>query len=262
MVTFVNLASTATLLFPTGWPLVSYRAIPAVAITLAFGLVAWGLRGVTFSGAVAGAAVTFVICIVAGPGGFTVVLTVFVLTLFATRFGLHRKLQNGLAEKPEGRRASQVLANVGVAAIVAAPAVFVPRASHFLMVAMTASLCEAAADTVSSEIGQASGRRAYMITGFTSVPAGTNGAITFPGTISGILAAALVAFVAASFDVIHTRWILTSIACGVLGMFLDSLLGATLERPDRLGNDSVNFVSTAFAACLTLVVGLLMISSW
>ena len=259
---YLILASVASFLFPNGFPLISYRAVPAMAITLAFGLVGWGLRGVTLSGAIAGSVVTFIICIAAGPGGFTVVLAVFVLTLFATRFGLHRKLQNGLAEKPEGRHASQVLANVGVAAFVAAPAIFFPRAAHFLMVAMTASLCEAAADTVSSEIGQASGRRAYMITGFASVPAGTNGAITFSGTMSGIIAASLVAFVAASFDLIHAQWILTAIFCGVLGMFFDSLLGATVERPGRLGNDSVNFVSTAFSACLTLVIGLWMRSSW
>jgi uncharacterized protein (TIGR00297 family) len=256
------LASFAIWLNPNGLMLVSNRAVPAVAITLAFGLVAWGLRGVTFSGAIAGSIVTFIICIAAGPGGFTVVLTVFVLTLFATRFGLHRKFQNGIAEKREGRGASQVVANVGAAAIVATPAIFVPRAEHFLMVAMTAALCEAAADTVSSEIGQAAGRRAYMITGFTSVPAGTNGAISVAGTISGILAAFMVAFVAASFDVIHPRWILTAVLCGVLGMFLDSFLGATLERPGRLGNDSVNFTSTVFAACLTLVIGLVMLSSW
>lgn len=262
MTTTQILASLASSLYQSGIEQVSYRAVPAVAITLAFGLVAWGLRGVTFSGAVAGSIITFIICIVAGPGGFIVVLTVFVLTLFATRFGLHRKIQNGLAEKMDGRRASQVLANVGVAAMVAAPAIFVPRAAHFLMVAMTAALCEAAADTVSSEIGQASGRRAYMITGLKSVPAGTNGAISFTGTLSGVMAAFLVAFVSASFEVIHPRWILTAVLCGVLGMFLDSLLGATLEHPGRLGNDSVNFVSTAFAACLALIIGLLMLSSW
>jgi len=242
--------------------LVSYRAIPALAITLAFGLVAWGLRGVTFSGAIAGSVVTFIVCIAAGPGGFTVILTVFILTLFATRFGLHRKFQNGVAEKKEGRSASQVLANVATAAIVAAPAIFIPRAERLLMVAMTAALCEAAADTVSSEIGQAAGRRAYLITGFASVPAGTNGAISVAGTISGILAAFMVAFVAAWFDVIHPRWILIAVLCGVLGMFLDSFLGATLECPGRLGNDSVNFTSTVFAACLTLVIGLVMLSSW
>ena len=39
-----------------------------------------------------------------------------------------------------------------------------------------------------------------------------------------------------------------------LGTLLDSLLGATLERPGRLGNNAVNFTSTAFSAALAILV--------
>lgn len=262
MTTLPILGTIATWLYSNGLPLVAYRAVPAFAITLAFGLVAWGLRAVSISGALAGCVVTFIICVSAGPGGFTVVFTVFVLTLFATRYGLQRKLQNGLAERKDGRRASQVIANIGAAAIVAAPGVFVPRAGHILTVAMTAALCEAAADTVSSEIGQVSGRRAYMITGFRSVPAGTNGAVTFTGTIAGVVAALIVAFVAVSLQVIPLDWAMTAAICGLVGTVVDSVLGATLERPGRLGNDAVNFLSTSFSACLALGVGLIMLQSW
>ncbi len=256
------LATIASWLFPNGLALLAYRAAPAFAITLAFGLVAWGLRAVSISGALAGCVVTFMICVSAGPGGFAVVLTVFVITLFATRYGLQRKFLNGLAERKDGRRASQVLANVGAASIVAAPALFAPRAAQILFVAMTAALCEAAADTVSSEIGQVSGRRAYMITGFRSVPAGTNGAVTFTGTIAGVIAALIVAFMAVWLEVIRVDWAMTAALAGVIGMFVDSLLGATLERRGRLGNDSVNFLSTSFSACLALAVGLIMLHSW
>ena len=37
-------------------------------------------------------------------------------------------------------------------------------------------------------------------------------------------------------------------------MFFDSVLGATLENRGKLGNDSVNFVSTVFAADLAIFV--------
>jgi uncharacterized protein (TIGR00297 family) len=255
------LAGVAEWIWQSDLQHISYRVLPAIAITLAFGLVAWGLRGVTFSGAVAGSLVTFVICIVSGPGGFTVVFTVFVLTLFATRFGLHKKLEGRIAERTDGRGAGQIFANLGTAGIIAFAAIVFPRGSHLLMIGMTAALCEAAADTVSSEIGQATGRRAYMITGLKSVPAGTNGAISFTGTLSGIFAAFVVAFVAVSFDVIISRWFFTIMLCGILGMFLDSVLGATLERPGRLGNDSVNFIGTVFAACVALGIVLLTLAS-
>jgi len=44
----------------------------------------------------------------------------------------------------------------------------------------------------------------------------------------------------------------------VAGMFCDSLLGATLENRGKMGNDSVNFVSTVFAADLAFILVLVM----
>jgi uncharacterized membrane protein len=37
-------------------------------------------------------------------------------------------------------------------------------------------------------------------------------------------------------------------------MFLDSVMGATWETSGKMGNDSVNFVSTVFAADLALTL--------
>jgi uncharacterized membrane protein len=70
----------------------------------------------------------------------------------------------------------------------------------------------------------------------------------------------MVAAVAAGLNVISEYWIFPAMLSGIAGMLLDSVLGAKLQRPGRLGNDSVNFVSTVFAACLTLGYGLLLMS--
>ena len=236
------------------------RLLPSFGVTFVFALLAWGMRGVTARGAVAGFICTFIIALAAGYGGFVTVLVVFALTLFATHFGQHRKLDAGIAETKSGRRGHQVLSNLAAASIVAVPAIFFPRVAPLLFAGMTAALCEAAADTVSSEIGKAVGRRAHLITNFHSVPAGTDGGITFQGTLAGVIAAFIVAGVASWFNVISDFWIFPAMLSGVAGMLLDSVLGATLQRPGRLGNDSVNFVSTAFAACLTLGYGLLLMS--
>jgi uncharacterized protein (TIGR00297 family) len=236
------------------------RVLPAFAVTIVFALLAWGMRGVTARGALAGFLCTFFIATAAGYGGFVTVLVVFALTLFATHFGQHRKLAAGIAELKGGRRGYQVLANLSAAAIVAVPAIFSPRVAPLLFAAMTAALCEAASDTVSSEIGKAVARRSHLITNLHSVAAGADGGITFQGTLAGIIAAWIIAAVAASLNVISDYWIFPAMIAGVVGMLFDSVLGATLQRPGRLGNDSVNFISTALAACLTLGYGLLLMS--
>jgi uncharacterized protein (TIGR00297 family) len=115
-----------------------------------------------------------------------------------------------------------------------------------------AALAEAAADTVSSEVGQALGGRPRMITTLRRVEPGTDGALSLVGTLAGLAAGSFVAAVGA--------WALggggvifyTSAAGGVFGLFFDSLLGATLERRGWLNNDAVNFLSTASAAVSAL----------
>jgi len=90
------------------------------------------LRGVSNSGAVAGAVVCFLLSACAGGGALTALISVFVLTWIATRFGHSRKQKLGTAEKG-GRTASQVLANLGVATIAAAfwPKKVIVRLSDF-----------------------------------------------------------------------------------------------------------------------------------
>jgi uncharacterized protein (TIGR00297 family) len=127
-----------------------------------------------------------------------------------------------------------------------------------LLVGAMAALAEAAADTASSEIGQATARAAYMITDFRPASIGTNGAVSVAGTLAGCVAACLVAWVAAAFGVVSWNWTPLIALAGIGGMFFDSVLGATWENRGRMGNDAVNFVSTVFAADLALTVAMVM----
>ena len=145
------------------------------------------MRGVSLSGAIAGGVVCFVLYAAAGPGAFVLLMLLFILTWGATRLGYQRKQKLGTAEKKEGRTASQVLANVGVAA--ACAAAYRWHENTVFLLAMCAALAEAAADTVSSEIGQTSSREARLITNWRKVPAGTDGGISLAGSAAGPAAA-------------------------------------------------------------------------
>jgi uncharacterized protein (TIGR00297 family) len=230
----------------------SIRLISAAAVTLIFALVARGIRGVTASGAIAGAAVCFLLYAAAGPGSFAALVSVFVLAWSTTRLGYRQKEKLGTAERRDGRTATQVLANVGAAATCAV-LYWILHKPAFLLAA-AAALSEAAADTVSSEFGQARSEQARLITTWKLVPAGTDGGITLSGTMAGTLAAALVTLVCVLSALIPWTWFGLSVLAAVAGMLLDSLLGALLERRHLLNNDSVNFLSTVFAALLALLL--------
>lgn len=184
------------------------------------------------------------------------VLAVFLLAFAATRAGRAKKEQLGIAERRMGRSAAQVAANLGVAALVtnrllegwAGTHGWGTHAGGVLFVLALAALAEAAADTVSSELGQVFGGRPRMITTLRPVEPGRDGAISVAGTLAGAVAAVVVAGAGALAvsGGISMFWVAT--VAGVAGLVFDSLLGATLEQAGMLNNDAVNFLSTVFAA--------------
>ena len=241
------------LAFPDAW-LLDHRLpldrVPmALLVTGLFGIVGYLSRGVTRSGALAGTILAFILYAAAGAPAFMTLLGVFLLTWLTTRLGYARKSGLGLAESRRGRRASQVFANVGAAAGFVLLGIFVPA----LQAAAAASLAEAAADTASSECGQAFSQRSYLITTWRRVEVGTDGGISIPGTLASMFATCIIAALA-----VYTSWIPRSDAlivafAGFLGTIVDSLLGATLERRGLLNNNGVNFSSTIAAGLLSLL---------
>jgi uncharacterized protein (TIGR00297 family) len=128
-----------------------------------------------------------------------------------------------------GRRtARQVLANGAVAAGAA-------LLGHWP--AFGGALAAATADTWATEIGAFSRTPPRLIIGGTAVPRGTSGGITALGTAGGVLGASVMAGLAA---VLQPRGVAAGPAtlagfaavvavAGVVGMVMDSVLGATLQ---------------------------------
>jgi uncharacterized protein (TIGR00297 family) len=256
---------------------VYFSAVPEVAwwtlgLSALLAALALGLRAGTPAAAATGGLLTanMMFSAVVGPfhpwrSAIVPILAFMVLTSLATRFGRERKQRFGTAESKHGRGAAQVAANLGLAALAMNPNLqvwlinsgLVPMRGIVPMPILApalAALAEAAADTVSSEIGQVLGGRPFMLTSFRRVDPGTDGAISLAGTLAGIVAAAVVA--ASGAWALHgdVLMFLLSLAGGVFGLFFDSLLGATVERARWLNNDAVNFLSTASAAAFTLVI--------
>ena len=140
------------------------------------------------------------------------------------------------------RNARQVIANGGVAALAALAGGWVWFAG---------ALAAATADTWATEIGSHSGTQPRLITTGKPVPAGTDGGMTLLGTTGGIAGAGLVAGLSSVFG--H-RGALAIAVAGVVGMLVDSLLGATVQGKLRwMDNDAVNLAATLTgAACAGL----------
>jgi len=241
---------TAALLIPHRDP---RRIVTDALVTLGFAFLAWKLRGVTAGGAAAGFLATLTLFLASGPAMFAAVFSVFVLAFAATRVGRRQKQELRIAERDSGRDASQVLANIGCAALFAALAQLTAwRAA--LLAGSIAALAEAASDTVSSETGKALADAARVITSWKSVPAGTDGAISLPGTVLGTLAAGIIACEAIVTGILNVKSALIALVAGIAGMFLDSVLGAALERRGWLTNNAVNLFSTAFAGTIALIL--------
>jgi uncharacterized protein (TIGR00297 family) len=266
-------AGTDVLLACFGWATVSAAVVIWTTVLSALlGLITWKLRAATPIAAATGALITA--CLMFSTFEFpfepwhtalTPILAVSLLALAATRVGRGKKERLGTAEARRGRSAAQVAANLGVAALVATEPAricllnsqWLSRAAHagVLLLAMPlAALAEAAADTVSSEIGQVLGGRPRMVTTAQVVDPGTDGAVSVAGTLAGVVAAAIVA--AAGTWAMRGDWMLfnLSIAGAIFGLFFDSLLGATFERKGWLNNDTVNFLSTASASAFALLM--------
>jgi uncharacterized protein (TIGR00297 family) len=241
-----------------------------LGLSFALGLIAWISHAGTPMAALAGSIITasLMFSTTREPfapwrTGLVPVLAFLLLTTVATHYGRGQKERLGIAEERRGRVAAQVCANLGFAALIATPPAQIWMADAFpfrgaagsaAFIMAIAALAEAAADTLSSEIGQVAGGTPVMLTSFRRVPPGTDGAISVAGTVAGVMAAGAVAVAGAWAMQFSAREMLLAWFAGVFGLFFDSLLGATLERRGWLNNDAVNFLSTASASVFTLLL--------
>lgn len=196
--------------------------------------VAWLLRWLTPGGAVAAAVVGAAILEFGGVPWAAALLGFFLSGTVLTAVGRRQKTQP--EHRGRGRTADQVVGTAGIAAVVSMlwGAHATPDPVHTLLpAAFLGALAASAADTWATELGMLSRHPPRLITNGAYVPAGTSGGITVVGSLAGVAGAVLIAAIGSQGD---TRVFTASWIAGVIAMFADSLLGATVQasfrRPD------------------------------
>jgi uncharacterized protein (TIGR00297 family) len=214
----------------------------------------WAAKTVSLSGVIAGVVIGTTIFACGGTGAWLLLLLAFAAAALTSRIGYRRKLQLGIAEERGGRRgAANAIANTGFAAGAALLAVISPYRAEALL-ALTAALAAGSSDTVASEIGKAFGRRTFLVVGFKPVSPGTSGALSLEGTAAGVAAAAVLALVAVRVQLIPPHYLLIVVLAATAASLIESALGATLEGARVLNNDLLNFINTAAAAAIALLL--------
>ena len=249
------------------------RSIAGLALSIVIAATARSRAALSTSGSIAAVA----LAAFTAAAGWVWAATLFAFFLSSTvlsRAGAKKKqaAMQDIVEKGGARDAWPVLANGGPFAALAVASLVWP--SLELTVPAAGAIAASNADTWATEIGALSRKLPRSITSFREVPVGTSGGVTIHGLAGSIAGAAFIALL-----VSLGGWTRQS-ACGALmggvsGCLIDSLMGATIQQKRwcptcgrgteravhtcgtmtsriagsrRIGNDAVNFLSSAAGA--------------
>jgi uncharacterized protein (TIGR00297 family) len=244
---------------------------------------AWRLGMLSPSGGVAAALLGGLTYGLGGWPAAILLIVFFASSSVLTKLFTRRKREVNKNFAKGGRRDwAQVLANGGaglLALLAGASGWFSPALAW---AAYASALATVNADTWATELGVLSRGQPQLITNGKRVPRGTSGAVSAQGSLAALGGAALIALAAGVLG--DGQWGLASLAAragsGLLGSYLDSLLGATVQaiyycpqckkETERyplhscgtatqhrrgwrwLDNDWVNFASAVFGALAAL----------
>lgn len=211
----------------------------------------WLTRG----GAGAAALVGGALALGEGWVGVLLLIAFFTSASILTKTARAREVSVGAScdQDAEGRRAGQVFANGGIAALCALLGVAgLGTSTHY---AAAAALAAATADTWASEIGVWVGGGTRLLTNGRRVEPGCSGGVSWAGSASGAVGALSIAALA-SVGYGEPGMLAAAGLGGVGGMLVDSWVGgAWEERVSWLGNDLVNWIGTASGGAFGAAIG-------
>ncbi|MGD1892776.1 MAG: TIGR00297 family protein [Cyclobacteriaceae bacterium] len=201
-------------------------------------------------GGVVGCLITIILYQAIDLAGIAFIAAFFLVGTLASVYGLREKNRLHIAEAKQGRRGwKNVTSNSGAATVVAITYLIFPGFIQNPELAIAVCFAAALSDTLSSEMGNLTGRRYFSI--LTAKPAlrGEDGVVSWSGFAWGVLGSSMMAIVYGFFYQFNYSFVVV-ILLGFIGNLLDSLFGASLQAKGYLSNNGVNLVSTT---CVTLL---------
>ncbi|HDR89224.1 MAG TPA: DUF92 domain-containing protein [Bacteroidetes bacterium] len=201
-------------------------------------------------GALTGGGITALVFLGGGMAGLLFLFIFVVGGVAGSGWRIRDKIDLGLAQENRNRRSAiHVVANGSVPAMLGILAWVFPLQRDLYMGMTAAALASALADTWSSELGNVYGKEFVNIVSLQPDIRGRDGVISLQGSLAGVAGSCVMAtgYWLYAGSVVESFIILLA---GVMGNFLDSVLGATLQRRGYMTNHSVNLVNTLFAALL------------
>jgi uncharacterized protein (TIGR00297 family) len=249
------------------------RLLTGLGVNAAIAAAAFIARSIDRAGAVSAVIIGTAITVGLGLPGLALMIAFFVVGSAVTKLGYRIKAARGIAQEKGGARGwRNAWANGGVPAFLAllagayraqaepfAPSASMPGVAFLLLtLAYAASVATAAADTCSSEVGKAYGRRTFLITSFKPVPPGTEGAVSLEGTLGGLAGGAIVAAVGGLVGLYEWPAVALVAIAGLLGSLAESVIGTVAEKRGWLDNDMLNALNTAIGAAIAVALVRLM----
>ncbi len=214
-----------------------------VFLIVVMGLITYWRKALDLFGSIFMIIMGIVIIFTAGANWLILIFLFLILGLVSTKYKHQYKKDIGVYEGT--RTLKNVISNGIVPFIMAAFGNY----GGFI-----GSIATATADTLASEVGVTVQPR--LITTFKKVSPGTDGGISVLGTAAGIIGAGIIGVAAYLLGIFPDPFVTLkiSIIAGTVGCFVDSILGAVLERRNYISNEYVNLIATITGAALGIIM--------
>ncbi len=214
-----------------------------VVLIVVIGLITYLRKALDLFGTLFMIVMGVIIIFTAGPNWLILIFIFFALGLISTKYKHQYKKEIGVYEGT--RTLKNVISNGIVAFVMAAFGNY----GGFI-----GSIATATADTLASEVGVTVQPR--LITTLKKVPPGTDGGISILGTLAGIAGAGVIGLAAYFLGIFPDPFVTLKISliAGTVGCFVDSILGAVLERRNFISNEYVNLIATITGAAIGIIM--------